>query len=230
MNSRMLFPHLGKVIASTGSRHFARMLHDLIDSHLAIDATHIRRLPLDPVQQACSPDEIDFCASAHADPAAAAPDSEAAQLHLSRHKDGFRYEISLYRSREPQGFSAQERTLLQDISPLLLPMVEKHITAVQPADAQPPTDEGNEPQNLRLRFTERLAHAGLKLSARETEVCIGLLAGRTAPELATHLKLKVNTIESYLKRASIKLGISGRNSLKRWMYSAEQTPQTRDNP
>ncbi|BAP45366.1 helix-turn-helix transcriptional regulator [Pseudomonas sp. LJDD11] len=224
MNSRALFPHLGKVIASTGSRHFPRMLHDLIHSHLAIDATHIRRLPLDPVQQASSPDEIDFCASAHAEQTPTASHTEAAQLHLSRHKDGFRYEISLYRSREPQGFSAQERTLLQDISPLLLPMVEKHISAVQPADTQAPVDDSSEPQTLRLRFIERLQQSGLKLSAREMEVCVGLLAGRTAPELAVQLDLKVNTIESYLKRASIKLGISGRHSLKRWMYSADDTP------
>ncbi|MBJ2215666.1 LuxR family transcriptional regulator, partial [Pseudomonas carnis] len=45
--------------------------------------------------------------------------------------------------------------------------------------------------------------------------------GRTAPELAEQLALKVNTIESYLKRAAIKLGISGRHSLLRWMYPTE---------
>ncbi|MCP9736645.1 LuxR family transcriptional regulator, partial [Pseudomonas sp. GBPI_506] len=28
-------------------------------------------------------------------------------------------------------------------------------------------------------------------------------------------------VESYLKRAAIKLGISGRHSLLRWMYSTE---------
>ncbi len=55
----------------------------------------------------------------------------------------------------------------------------------------------------------------------DQQVCVGLLAGRTAPELAEQLALKVNTIESYLKRAAIKLGISGRHSLLRWMYSTE---------
>ena len=68
---------------------------------------------------------------------------------------------------------------------------------------------------------ERLLQSGLTLSNRELEVCVGLLAGRTAPELAEQLALKVNTIESYLKRAAIKLGISGRHSLLRWMYSTE---------
>jgi len=41
MNSQILFPHIGKVIASTGSRNFPRMLHDLILTQLAVDATHI---------------------------------------------------------------------------------------------------------------------------------------------------------------------------------------------
>ncbi len=66
---------------------------------------------------------------------------------------------------------------------------------------------------------ERIAHCGLKLSARECQVCLGLLAGHTAPEQAERLKLKVNTVESYLRRAAIKLGISGRHSLMRWMYA-----------
>ncbi|NER59883.1 LuxR family transcriptional regulator, partial [Pseudomonas sp. MAFF212428] len=40
MNAHMLFPQIGKVIASTGSRHFPRMLHDLIQTQLMVDATH----------------------------------------------------------------------------------------------------------------------------------------------------------------------------------------------
>mgnify|MGYP006214157935 CR=1 FL=1 len=75
---------------------------------------------------------------------------------------------------------------------------------------------------MRLRFDESLEQLGLSLSNRETEVCVGLLAGRTAPELAEQLTLKVNTVESYLKRAAIKLGISGRHSLMRWMYSPQE--------
>jgi len=129
----------------------------------------------------------------------------------------------VYRNDESQRFSAQERSLLQDISPVLLPMVEKHINALQPATPDPQTTseaaEGNGLETLRLRFDERLEQLGLSLSNRETEVCVGLLAGRTAPELAEQLALKVNTVESYLKRAAIKLGISGRHSLMRWMYS-----------
>lgn len=244
MNS-YLFPHIGKVIASTGSRHFPRMLHDLIQTQLAVDAMHIRQMRVEPVGRTAnrSQPEIgkdpaqlaetvfsEHSAARSAEPVDAQPASaDASQLHLTRRKDGYRYVISVYRHDQSQHFSAQERSLLQDISPVLLPMVEKHIHALQPqqsnTDDPSPSDDGAQQglENLRLRFNERLQQLGLSLSNRETEVCIGLLAGRTAPELAEQLQLKVNTVESYLKRAAIKLGISGRHSLMRWMYSPEHT-------
>lgn len=256
MNSQLLFPHIGKVIASTGSRNFPRMLHALILTQLAVDATHIRRLPLaseapshgrnasaaNDTGDTCGPGWLaatvydrrshqplcdSFAAAAHREAAPARPGVASAQMHLSSHRDAYRYMISVYRCAHAPNFSAQERIILQDFSSLLLPMVETHISALQPVSstcqAGPVTTttvQGLE--NLRQRFAERLEQSGLSLSNRETEVCIGLLAGRTAPELAEQFRLKVNTVESYLKRASIKMGISGRNSLLRWMYSGDE--------
>ncbi|MFJ4193398.1 helix-turn-helix transcriptional regulator [Pseudomonas sp. NPDC089534] len=241
MNSH-LFPHIGKVIASTGSRHFPRMLHDLIRTQLAVDAMHIRQMRVEPVGRSAArnaPEEVKNPAllaetvfselstvgpsskPAECEPAAA---TDASQLHLTRRKDGYRYVISVYRCPS-QRFSAQERGLLQDISPVLLPMVEKHIHALQPPEEHPQALLESVQQGLdtlRQRFHDRVQQLGLRLSNRETEVCVGLLAGRTAPELAEQLQLKVNTVESYLKRAAIKLGISGRHSLMRWMYSPEE--------
>ncbi len=100
---------------------------------------------------------------------------------------------------------------------------DQHITALQPSlpDSPCAVPQPQGIDTLRRRIQERLLQSGLTLSNRELEVCVGLLAGRTAPELAEQLALKVNTIESYLKRAAIKLGISGRHSLLRWMYSTE---------
>lgn len=227
MNSQLLFPHIGKVIASTGSRSFPRMLHDLILTQLAVDATHIRKLPMDSETSPASAN-VDHQVIGHTDLITSASDAKESALHLTRRKDDCSYTISVYRSNESQRFSAQEQSILEDFSPLLLPMVEKHISALQPlsaaAPSQPETaDAGENPglQTLRLRFTERLTQSGLTLSNREMEVCVGLLSGRTAPELAEQLQLKVNTVESYLKRAAIKMGISGRHSLMRWMYAAE---------
>ncbi|MGC5700436.1 helix-turn-helix transcriptional regulator [Pseudomonas sp. NFXW11] len=242
MNSQALFPHIGKVIASTGSRSFPRMLHDLILTQLPVDATHITQLRLDPQQQ---PDNsaLHTRNPLYGNPSANDPllragfpeqasdtaprprDATEApvQLHLTGHKDSYQYVVSLYRSSQSRSFSAQERLLLEDFSPLLLPMVEKHISALQPQGVavgqEGDASEGLE--TLRLRFAERLEQSGLRLSTRELEVCVGLLAGRTAPQLAEQFQLKVNTVESYLKRAAVKLGISGRHSLLRWMYSPQ---------
>ena len=223
MNSH-LFPHIGKVIASTGSRHFPRMLHDLILTQLAVEATHITQLQVSReghTRRKISPVYTDSVATL-------GEQQPAAQLHLTRHKDDMRYVLSVYRSHQSDSFSPQERSMLQDFSTLLLPMVEKHITALQPCrqDSDPVPAQTQGLETLRRRIEERLVQSGLTLSNRELEVCVGLLSGRTAPELAEQLALKVNTIESYLKRAAIKLGISGRHSLLRWMYSTDEGTST----
>ncbi|MBC3484802.1 LuxR C-terminal-related transcriptional regulator [Pseudomonas sp. SWRI100] len=213
MNSHLLYPQIGKVIASTGSRQFPRMLHDLIQAHLTIDATHIRLLPVAPAgPEANAPVINETVFSSDVQPSRDC--SDPSRLHLIRRKGDARYEIQVLRADSAYGFSAFERNRLDDISPLLLPMLEKHIDALQPA-AERATQE-----SLEQRFLDRLAQSGLKLSERERQVCLGLLAGHTAPEQAERLELKVNTVESYLRRAAIKLGISGRHSLMRWMYTA----------
>ncbi|WP_017901794.1 helix-turn-helix transcriptional regulator [Pseudomonas asplenii] len=148
-------------------------------------------------------------------------------LHLISHTKSRSYVFSLYRVNPSQGFSPRECAFLEEFSCLLLPMIGEHIEALMPAahrqEASSPAQEldGGGMDTLRQRFIQRLEMFGVKLSARETEVCVGLLAGRTAPELAEQLALRVNTVESYLKRASIKMGIGGRRSLIRWMHSAD---------
>jgi len=226
MNAQLLFPRLGRAITSTGNPGFLRMLHDVILTSLAVDAIHIAQLPSGSTSSDPSPVYTDSISNPGAD------GQTCAQLHLTGHKDDYSYVISVYRSNPSCDFSEQERITLQDLSPLLLTMVEKHISALQgrtdrednPSAAPTPESQGME--TLRLRFADRLSQSGLSLSNREMEVCVGLLAGRTAPELAEQSNLKVNTVESYLKRAAIKMGISGRHSLIRWMYSSDDDIQT----
>lgn len=230
MNAHMLFPQIGKVIASTGSRHFPRMLHDLIQTQLMVDATHIRHLRVEPHSVSAN-DATLLSETVFSEPElpCAGLDSPA-RLNLSRRKEGNRYEIILYRSHPPQGFSALEHSLVAEISPLLLPMLEKHASALYPdavSCAQPDAATPVAYNSLERRFAERLRLSGLALSTRERQVCVGLLAGHTAPELAAHLQLKASTVDSYLKRAAIKLGISGRHALPRWMYAPQVQPDGR---
>ena len=76
------------------------------------------------------------------------------------------------------------------------------------------------PKALQQVFDERLALGGIVLSAREKEVCLGLLTGGTVPQLAEKLRVKSSSVETYLKRATAKLGVSGRHGLARWMAGA----------
>ncbi|WP_248732787.1 LuxR C-terminal-related transcriptional regulator [Pseudomonas sp. MWU13-2517] len=272
MNSQTLFPLIGKVIASTGSRHFSRFLHDLVLTKVPVDATHITHIRIKGADgtraepngngaEILSPERMSSLIeadqqttpasptaplvqepliaqpmagfSASADTGAKhdlAPISFSSQLHLKSRKKEYFYIISFYRA-QADNFSMQEQIILKDFSLLLLALVEKHINAInsQGIPDKNIATEGLVPQNrdmdsLRQRFEARLLQSGLKLSNREKEICAGLLAGRTAPELAEALELKVNTVESYLKRAVIKMGISGRHSLIRWMHANPGSP------
>ena len=90
MNSH-LFPHIGKVIASTGSRHFPRMLHDLILTQLAVDATHITQMPVSSPRKAGS-SRMTGISPVYTDPLPGQAEAQAAaQLHLTRRKDDVSY-------------------------------------------------------------------------------------------------------------------------------------------
>ncbi|WP_235986553.1 helix-turn-helix transcriptional regulator [Burkholderia contaminans] len=146
-----------------------------------------------------------------------------AQFHLVTRKRGHCYVISLYRTCTFDDFSSQERTFLKELSHVLFPIVESHVAALDSAPpatrvtiaAPPATQSGRE--RVARRFAERLQQAGVKLSTREIEACTALLAGDTVPAIAMRFALRESTVETYLKRAAVKLGFSGRHGLTRWM-------------
>ncbi|KVO57093.1 helix-turn-helix transcriptional regulator [Burkholderia stagnalis] len=146
-----------------------------------------------------------------------------AQFHLATRKGGHYYLISLYRANTFDDFAPHERTFLKELSHVLFPIVESHVAALdaappaaRPATAAPPaTQSGRE--RLARRFADRLRQAGVKLSTREIEACTALLAGDTVPAIAGRFALRESTVETYLKRAAVKLGFGGRHGLTRWM-------------
>jgi DNA-binding CsgD family transcriptional regulator len=125
--------------------------------------------------------------------------------------------IQTSRATSCPDFSSDERRRLQEISPLVFSILERHLSAKQ-ADAKLQALADNKINTIEQRFHERLRLHGLRLSEREMQVCLGLLAGRTVQEQARHLMLKVNTVGSYQRRAAAKLNIKGRSSLVRWVY------------
>ncbi|KPA90299.1 MULTISPECIES: helix-turn-helix transcriptional regulator [Pseudomonas] len=134
--------------------------------------------------------------------------------------------ISLHRPRVERDYSLQELSFLKCLSETLLPLAQRHARACRQASARNPQGKtahasSLEQTQLQQEFGERLSACEITLSAREKEVCLGLLAGGTVPEIAEKLCVKNSSIETYLKRSAAKLGVSGRHGLAKWMIGAE---------
>ncbi len=146
---------------------------------------------------------------------------QLSQCNLVSRKTNRRYLISLCRAHECTDFSLTELCSLKNLSELLLPIVENHAHTMQAAyhedetKINAPLPSGN--TLLRSRFFDRIRQSGVHLSHREIEVCSALLTGHTVPEVANELSLKCSTIETYIKRAAVKLGVNGRHGLTKWV-------------
>ncbi|KAG8149338.1 helix-turn-helix domain-containing protein [Burkholderia catarinensis] len=144
------------------------------------------------------------------------------QCHLVSGKANRRYVISLHRTASHCDFSLQEMSFLKNFADTLLPLVEWHASTRRHGEREGATAPGATAgmpgvEALRHEFESRLARAAVALSARESEVCLGLLAGKMLREMAGELGVKESTVETYFKRAAVKLGISGRHGLTKWM-------------
>ncbi|KPW75724.1 Regulatory protein, LuxR [Pseudomonas syringae pv. coriandricola] len=212
-----LLPHIGRAIASIGSGQFSSLFHTLIDTQLAVDATHLSSLP-QPWQSPAGSEVTVFNETVTSSRGTLLL-NDSIHLYPVQASESFACKITVFRALPAKAFSPGERRQLSDIAPLLFSILEKHVNALQLAM---PTVEIIKPDSFEERFHERLRETGQTLSERETQVCLGLLAGRTALEQAERLMLKVNTVGSYQRRAAIKLGISGRNALMRWMYASSE--------
>ncbi|QNH77526.1 helix-turn-helix transcriptional regulator [Pseudomonas protegens] len=130
--------------------------------------------------------------------------------------------VTLYRSHTQKDFSLSELSLLKNLSEALLPLIESYAQFSRQSALRkmgswmaPPLSD-TEPSHIHREFQKRLSLCDVTLSTREQEVCLGLLNGGTVPEIAEKLRLKNSSIETYLKRATAKLGVSGRHGLTKW--------------
>ncbi|MCR8717522.1 helix-turn-helix transcriptional regulator [Pseudomonas syringae USA007] len=144
------------------------------------------------------------------------PQRNTHQCNLVSSQGDRRRIICFYRLTTLRAFSLSELSLLKSLSDTLLPLVEHHAQSLAQAGNRGAGQEP-EPGSLDQAFSGRLAQDSITLSAREQEVCLGLLTGGTVAEMAARLKVKNSSVETYLKRATAKLGVSGRHGLARWM-------------
>ncbi|KPY66341.1 Regulatory protein, LuxR [Pseudomonas syringae pv. syringae] len=145
--------------------------------------------------------------------------------NLVSRKSNRRCVISLHRDHHQRDFSLHELSFLKNFSEALLPLLDRHAQTTRTlctahADNEAVTQGG---QQLQREFNDKLSQAEVRLSLREKEICLGILAGATVPELADKLHVKNSSIETYLKRAGAKLGVKGRHGLVKWMTGVSQT-------
>jgi len=148
------------------------------------------------------------------------------QCSLISRKGNRRCVISLHRPQLQRDFSLQELSFLKYLSETLLPLAERHAHLNRQSSVKAHGGtcghslNAAEQTQLQRDFDERLSPCDVTLSVREKEVCLGLLAGGTVPEIAEKLQVKNSSIETYLKRAAAKLGVSGRHGLAKWMIGS----------
>ena len=150
------------------------------------------------------------------------PRGTSHQCNLVSRQGNRRCVISFYRPPTQQGFSLAELSFLKRLSDTLLPLMERHAQSLRqaPRAETEPAHTLLEQSQLKREFYKRLSLSDITLSAREQEVCLGLLTGGTVPQIAEKLSVKNSSIETYLKRAAAKLGVSGRHGLAKWMVGA----------
>ncbi|OIN45838.1 helix-turn-helix transcriptional regulator [Pseudomonas azotoformans] len=150
------------------------------------------------------------------------PRGTSHQCNLVSRQGNRRCVISFYRPPTQRGFSLAELSFLKCLSDTLLPLIECHAQSLRqaPHTEVEPAHTLLEQSQLQREFYKRLSLGDITLSAREQEVCLGLLTGGTVPQIAEKLSVKNSSIETYLKRAAAKLGVSGRHGLAKWMVGA----------
>lgn len=127
--------------------------------------------------------------------------------------------IALERAANRSSFSLDEMRLFRCVSDFLFPVLELHAstTAARLVAQRKSAD-------LPLtRLDEMIAVGGVRLSKREYEACKHFVSGKTLPETAEILGVRLASVESYAKRAYAKLGVSTKRELVALMTSTGET-------
>ncbi|EGD05768.1 LuxR superfamily regulatory protein [Burkholderia sp. TJI49] len=180
----------------------------------------------------------DYC---HVDPLFAPLRGKAGTLLVQRHIDGLahgdfrrrifdepgiaqecvlvhgtahvQYALGLARTDGQAAFTTGELFHFRQMVDLLFPMFDLHArTCAARRVASVSTNATSY-----AGFDARLERQNVQLSRREHEICRLLLCGRSVPEAAQQLDVKLSTAESYVKRAFAKLGVRTRRELFDWV-------------
>ena len=112
---------------------------------------------------------------------------------------GARHYLCLYRYRSSRSASHAERSGLAEASAVLMALLRRHWEL---------KDRGRSSTH-----ETALQQWCPELTAREVEVCIGLLRGRTLLQISRHLGIAATTVRTYQQRAFLRLGVRSRREL-----------------
>ena len=135
---------------------------------------------------------------------------ECLLVHGNAH---LQYALGLARTVGRAAFTTDELFHFRQMVDLLFPMFELHARTCA-ARRVAAVSVNVESQ---ASFDARLERQDVQLSRREHEICRLMLCGRSVPEAAQQLDVKLSTAESYVKRALAKLGVRTRRELFDWV-------------
>ena len=232
-----LYVQLGELVTRTGDLAFARYMLQLVDALVPISRLELSEWTLDEDQASLVCIRVLGSAGQQDDTTAADTPrhpllpsilqmqdplliqlkarhshQRSRQCNLVSRSGNRRWVIGCQRLADQPAFTLAELSFLKQLADTLLPLVAHHAQLGE--ENCPPHGT---PASLRLAFGKRLGRHAVSLSSREQEVCIGLLTGATVAQMAQQLAVKPSSIETYLKRATAKLGVSGRHGLAKWM-------------
>ena len=135
------------------------------------------------------------------------------EVALCSELNGRKIYVAYYREREKGHFSQDEIDLLAACGQSVLSVVNKQAEMAQrlsPASARPRQLSRDE---LLKKVYQAILQDAPQLTAREAEICAGIVLGYTIVGLSLNCGISVNTVATHRKRAYAKLRISSQNEL-----------------
>lgn len=142
---------------------------------------------------------------------------------------GALFAINFYRHAHQQPFSDAQIDNFGVLAPVLMALAHKHLrlrgALPLPQEAAAPATPA--PKGALAWRAQQVQRLDAALTARECEVCAGVLLGMSFDGIACELGLSVATVKTYRNRAFARLGLHFRNELfaLAWRKGIATTPR-----
>jgi len=127
------------------------------------------------------------------------------RFSIIRHHGTETIRLNLYRSARRGRFGVTDFTPVLESAAIMFALLAKH-------DAHRSFGGGGSDAAVLAR---RLRQVMPQMTRRESDVCVGIMQGKSSEAIALALGISINTVLTYRKRAYARLGISSHNELMR---------------